>query len=61
MRKNLHGRILKEESKEQHLSIVHKSYSILFYVFKHQSLSYNFEPFYYGVEAFLRKKGGVFL
>jgi len=27
MRKNLHGKILKEEPKEQHLSIVPKSYS----------------------------------
>ena len=30
MRKNLHGRILKEESKEQHLSTVSKSCSYIY-------------------------------
>ena len=30
MRKNSHSRILKEESKEQHLSTVLKSYSFIY-------------------------------
>ena len=30
IRKNSHNRILKEESKEQHLSTVHKSYSFIY-------------------------------
>ena len=35
MRKNLYGRILKEKFKEQHLSIVPKSYSIYIYIYIH--------------------------
>ena len=33
MRKNLYGRILKEKFKEQHLIIVHKSYSLSLYIY----------------------------
>ena len=53
MKKNLHGRILKREPKEQHLSTVHKSCSIktlmphIFYLSNNLKNSLNpnkFEP-----------------
>ena len=34
MRKNLYNRILKKKSKEQHLSIVPKSYSYIYVLIK---------------------------
>ena len=40
MRKNLHGRILKEESKEQHLSTVSKSCSYIYIYEIHSSYTW---------------------
>ena len=44
MRKNLYGRILKEKFKEQHLSIVPKSYSIYIYIYTYKELTEQYYP-----------------
>ena len=48
MRKNLYGRILKEKFKEQHLSIVPKSYSLslslYIYIYTYKELTERYYP-----------------